>query len=172
MFSMLGFVTRVTVGIDVGMRLGVGIIVVGSSGARVYGVGATGEGSVDTLVGFAEQAPRKTIHMNKSSCTLIFMVLSEVKPKTESAAQRPALPAAGERQLAKRETAVAQDQLKKRAESQPSGAPRKSGAHFSRQKPSSRWGKYTPRRQIYKPYKAVEVCRRGIPEVHRGYRSH
>ena len=56
--------------------------------------------------------------------------------------------------------------------SQPSGAPRKSGAHFSRQKPSSEWGKYTPGRQIYKPYKAVEVCRRGIPEVHRGCRSH
>ena len=36
--------------------------------------------------------------------------------------QRPALPAAGEDQLAKRETAIAQDQLQKRAESQPSGA--------------------------------------------------
>jgi len=31
--------------------------------------------------------------------------------------------------------------------------------------------KYTPKRQIDKPYKAVEVCRGGSPEVHRGYRS-
>jgi hypothetical protein len=37
-------------------------------------------------------------------------------------AQRPALPAAGENQLTKREIAKAQNQLKKRAESQPSGA--------------------------------------------------
>jgi hypothetical protein len=43
--------------------------------------------------------------------------------------------------------------LENAAESHTSGAPRKSGAHFSRQKPSSGWGKYTPGRQIYKlPY--------------------
>ena len=58
-----------------------------------------------------------------------------------------------------------------RAESHTSGAPRKSGAHFSRQKPSIDPAKYTPKRQDNKPYKAVEECRRGIPEVHRGYRS-
>jgi len=44
-----------------------------------------------------------------------------------------------------------------------SGAPRKSGAHFSRQKPSSDFQKYTPKRQITKPYKAVEACRKGAP---------
>jgi hypothetical protein len=38
------------------------------------------------------------------------------------AAQRPALPAAGENQLTKRETFIVQKQLQKRAESQPSGA--------------------------------------------------
>jgi hypothetical protein len=38
------------------------------------------------------------------------------------AAQRLALPAAGERQAWKRGTVIAQNQLKKRAESQPSGA--------------------------------------------------
>ncbi len=37
-------------------------------------------------------------------------------------AQRPALPAAGENQLTKRDIAIVQNQLKKRAESQPSGA--------------------------------------------------
>jgi hypothetical protein len=57
------------------------------------------------------------------------------------------------------------------AESPASGAPRKSEAHFSRQKPSIDPTKYTPKRQDDKPYKAVEACRRGIPEVHRGYRS-
>jgi hypothetical protein len=37
-------------------------------------------------------------------------------------AQRPALPAAGENQTGKREPAIAQIQLQKRADSQPSGA--------------------------------------------------
>jgi len=37
-------------------------------------------------------------------------------------AQRPALPAAGENQLMKRENAIVQNQLKKRADFQPSGA--------------------------------------------------
>ena len=65
----------------------------------------------------------------------------------------------------------ARKMLENAADSPASGAPRKSGAHFSRQKPSIGFAKYTPKRQDNKPYKAVEECRRGIPEVHRGYRS-
>jgi hypothetical protein len=54
------------------------------------------------------------------------------------------------------ENAKARKMLENAAESHTSGAPRKSGAHFSRQKPSS-CAKYTPKRQVNKPYKAVEA---------------
>ena len=59
--------------------------------------------------------------------------------------------------------------LENAADSPASGAPRKNGAHFTRQKPSIGCEKYTLKRQNEKPYKAVEVCQ-DIPEVHRGYR--
>jgi hypothetical protein len=65
----------------------------------------------------------------------------------------------------------ARKMLENAAESPASSAPRKSGTHFSRQKPLIDFAKYTPKRQNNKPYKAVEACRRSIPEVHHGYRS-
>ena len=61
--------------------------------------------------------------------------------------------------------------LENGAESPASGAPRKSGAHFSRKKPSSNFAKYTPKRQSNKPYKAVATRNCCGPEVHRGCRS-
>ena len=61
--------------------------------------------------------------------------------------------------------------LENAAESPASGAPRKSGAHFSREKPSSNFTKYTPKGQDKKPYKAMEARKWRSPEVHRGYRS-
>jgi len=87
--------------------------------------------------------------------------------------QRFALPALG-RAAERRPTGKMLKRRKRLGiapESPASGAPRKSGAHFSRQKPFIGFAKYTPKRQDNKPYKAVEECRRGIPEVHRGYRS-
>jgi len=68
---------------DVGIRLGVGIMVVGRAGDIVYAVGGAGEGSVG--VGFAMQAPRKTINTNKCSCTLILMLVPKLNPKIEQA---------------------------------------------------------------------------------------
>ena len=72
------------------------------------------------------------------------------------AAQRCALPAAGENKNRKRETAKAQKQFQKRAESQPSGAPRNDGERsFSTRETVEQ--KYTPNQQVNKPYKAVET---------------
>jgi hypothetical protein len=49
-------------------------------------------------------------------------MLFTLEPWISFSAQRPALPAAGEKKAAKRKPAIVQNQLKKRAESQPSGA--------------------------------------------------
>ncbi|GER80206.1 hypothetical protein DIM_22870 [Candidatus Denitrolinea symbiosum] len=65
----------------------------------------------------------------------------------------------------------ARTMLLNRAESHTSGAPRKSGGSFFTPETVCLYAKYTLKRQNDKPYKAVEVCRRGVPEVHRGCRS-
>ena len=57
----------------------------------------------------------------------------------------------------------ARKMLENVAESPASGAPRKSGAHFSREKPSSDLVKYTSKRQDNKPYKAMETREVAVP---------
>ena len=49
------------------------------------------------------------------------------------------------------------------ADSHTSGAPRKIGDHFSREKPASDSAKYTSKRQINKPYKAMEARKVAVP---------
>ena len=95
------------------------------------------------------------------------------KHESELQVQRLALPALGRgrRSRPTRKMIRRRKLLEICADSPASCAPRKSEAHFSHQKPSSNFAKYTPKRQDKKPYKAMEARKCRSPEVHRGYRS-
>ena len=91
-------------------------IMSGSAFRKTSAYGSLRSSHVGTPGGLRKSAEMLEVIM------LIFIFSSDVIPILP-AAQRLALPAAGEKQLTKRKTVKAQNRLQKRADSQPSGAP-------------------------------------------------
>ena len=95
MSSNTGCMIGVIVGMKVGVALvaiashvtytGIDILVGGRFGNVAYAVGGFGENLIGVLVGFAIQAPSKTINTNQHRCTLILLLFTEVNPKSEQA---------------------------------------------------------------------------------------